>query len=166
MFELQVYLEKKAQTDSEFSSKFSLWLITTSKILAKIGTMREFPLRFPEDSRKILAKILLPLLPGPHAYHGQMKKERWIWDSYRVLLRNPLQPKKRLPPQPYIGVGYRDKGSLRDPAKDGSPHWKEVAMSSIKELLFFGYRQDVYGPPEEVVLLKIEETKKIEELKL
>lgn len=35
---------------------------------------------------------------------------------------------KTLPPKPYIGVGYKDKGTRRDTAQDGSPSWQEVAM--------------------------------------
>lgn len=35
---------------------------------------------------------------------------------------------KTIPPKPYIGVGYKDKGTRRDTAQDGSPSWQEVAM--------------------------------------
>jgi hypothetical protein len=33
----------------------------------------------------------------------------------------------QLPPQAYIGKGYRDKGTAKIPAEDGSPSWQEVA---------------------------------------
>lgn len=36
-------------------------------------------------------------------------------------------PTKELPPVKVIGRGYRDKGSYRDPAWDGSPSWQELA---------------------------------------
>jgi hypothetical protein len=41
----------------------------------------------------------------------------------------PGVPQRQLPPKRWIGVGYRDKGTLRNQAKDGSPSWQEVAMS-------------------------------------
>ena len=34
--------------------------------------------------------------------------------------------------QKHIGVGYKDKGARRDPSKDGSPSWQEVAMTRKK----------------------------------
>jgi hypothetical protein len=40
---------------------------------------------------------------------------------------------KELRPKAYIGVGYKDKGTRRDPAYDGSPGWQEVAMSLKEE---------------------------------
>jgi hypothetical protein len=37
-------------------------------------------------------------------------------------------------------VGYRDKGSRRQPELDGSPSWQEVSMSRTQlELLFESY---------------------------
>lgn len=41
----------------------------------------------------------------------------------------PRKPK----PRNRIAVGYRDKGSVRNPAEDGSPSWQEVAMSENGE---------------------------------
>ena len=43
--------------------------------------------------------------------------------SNRRLKRNP-------PPQRYIGVGYRDKGTAKDLTIDGSPSWQEVASNN------------------------------------
>jgi hypothetical protein len=50
--------------------------------------------------------------------------------SYKIIpqglsLRIPKTYQKR-----YIGVGYKDKGSKRDLAKDASPNWQEVAATS------------------------------------
>jgi len=35
---------------------------------------------------------------------------------------------KELPPKSYIGKGYRDKGTAKEPAQDGSPRWQDVAV--------------------------------------
>lgn len=42
-------------------------------------------------------------------------------------------PLKEIKPKGYIGKGYTDKGTARNPAKDGSPSWQEVAMSKSGE---------------------------------
>jgi hypothetical protein len=34
-----------------------------------------------------------------------------------------------LPPKLYIGKGYTDKGTARNPALDGSPPWQEVGQT-------------------------------------
>ena len=40
---------------------------------------------------------------------------------------------QRFPQKRHIGVGYNDKGTAKDSATDGSPHWTEVAMSGTSE---------------------------------
>jgi len=45
--------------------------------------------------------------------------------------RTKFYKRKKLPPKRYIGVGYRDKGSKRNTAYDGSPAWQEVATADI-----------------------------------
>jgi hypothetical protein len=35
---------------------------------------------------------------------------------------------RAVPPKRFIGVGYKDKGSRRDPAFDGTPSWQETAQ--------------------------------------
>jgi len=35
----------------------------------------------------------------------------------------------KIPPKRYIGVGYKDKGSRKNDAYDGTPTWQEVAYS-------------------------------------
>jgi hypothetical protein len=129
IYELQVYLEMKSDKDPKFNEKYGLWLITTEHVIQKLGTFRNFPIRIQEGHRKLLIDVLKPLLPGASAYFGLRKQPR-IWNSFRVQLRNPLKPLPRKVPKPYVGVGYKDKGSRKDLAKDGSPHWKEVASSN------------------------------------
>lgn len=63
------------------------------------------------------------LILNPHAYFG-MKHQSRIGAA--KLVSNPPR-KRRLPPKRFIGVGYRDKGNLRDKSYDGHPKWQEVA---------------------------------------
>lgn len=63
---------------------------------------------------------------GPSIYYGGKRQ-------YGVLMRaaEPRKPKAKR----RIGVGYRDKGTAKDTAWDGSPSWQEVAMSQSSNSL-------------------------------
>jgi hypothetical protein len=50
-----------------------------------------------------------------------------------LVLHDAIEPKK-FPPKKIIGVGYKDKGTRRNNAEDGSPSWKEVAS-------YFSYKE-------------------------
>lgn len=39
--------------------------------------------------------------------------------------------RKFLPPKAYIGKGYTDKGTAKDPAYDGSPSWQTIASTYV-----------------------------------
>jgi hypothetical protein len=47
-----------------------------------------------------------------------------------LTLPTPEVSNRKLPPKRIIGIGYRDKGTARDPAIDGSPSWQEVASQA------------------------------------
>jgi hypothetical protein len=53
----------------------------------------------------------------------------------RVLLRVRLSTNEKAKPvrRRYFGVGYKDHGTMRNIAKDGSPDWKEVCSSLHEE---------------------------------
>jgi len=72
-------------------------------------------------------KLLLPKFRmSPRAILGLHKGH--FNDLFRSTNR---RLRKKPPPQRYIGVGYRDKGATTEPSKDGSPSWKEVAVTSL-----------------------------------
>jgi len=61
-----------------------------------------------------------------HAYFGWRKKLgdlQKVFFSINRLLRKDPKPKR------WMGVGYRDKGTARDSATDGSPSWTEIVSS-------------------------------------
>jgi hypothetical protein len=62
----------------------------------------------------------------PHRNYSDYKKRFSGLFSVRTLLP-PKLANRKIPPKRTIGTGYRDKGTARDPAKDGSPSWQEVA---------------------------------------
>jgi hypothetical protein len=79
---------------------------------------------------KGLSKQLMDLdhfiLPKRNLAHS----EKHLDQMYRLTgFRKTGTPKSMLPPKLYVGVGYSDKGTARNPAFDGSPSWQEVAMT-------------------------------------
>jgi hypothetical protein len=81
----------------------------------------------PEAShhRKTLWSLESPsiwFLPSKFFYFGLKGQDLRLW---KFAMRTPRLQK--FPIQRRMGVGYRDKGSLRLSAEDGSPTWKEVA---------------------------------------
>lgn len=123
LWELCVQLDRQVEVDRRFAEKYSKWLFTTFEYLAFLSTSTILPIRIEGTHNKEWVKRLEPLLPSEHAYFGYRKDDR-IVKSYRLRLRNPLDPPKHVRRRRLMGVGYRDKGHLRNPAKDG-PHWKD-----------------------------------------
>lgn len=66
-------------------------------------------------------------IPSRHAYFGWWKSfeiKRWFRTSNSEL-------KSKTSPKRFIGVGYRDHGTARDSARDGSPSWQEVVGARL-----------------------------------
>lgn len=92
------------------------------EILTNLNRNKIFP-AIPRDStKKKLDEI--PWIPSGNAYFGQ-KGQGYTSKGYRLVFNDTVSPRK-FPPKPYIGVGYKDKGSRRNSAVDGSPAWQEV----------------------------------------
>jgi hypothetical protein len=127
LLEIHNRLEVQATKDKEFSSKYREWLITTTGLVRILCSQVTFPIRVDGKFQKTVVEHLKPYLPSLRAFEGYRKDQR-IVRGYRIILRNPLLPPKKLPPKAFIGVGPKDKGSKREPATDGSPSWQEVAM--------------------------------------
>lgn len=125
LFENQLWLEQKCLTDPDFSSKFGKDLETLSKILKEINFRTETTDRtitkFARRLKDSLPGLLLPR-------RNYLEAEKKCNGSFQLADAKPTGvSKKRIPPKAYIGIGYRDKGSAKNVAKDGSPSWQEVA---------------------------------------
>lgn len=62
--------------------------------------------------------------PSDHSYFGwwiSQQLSTWLISINRLLRKSPR-------PRRFIGVGYRDHGTRRDAAFDGSPSWQDVAV--------------------------------------
>jgi len=125
LFDLMSGFPEQVSKDKQFAQKYSEWLITVHGALSALPVL-SFPLVLTEDKRKKLAEELKPLLPSSHAFYG-WKGNPALVHSFKVIPNIDLGLKKRLPPKRFLGVGYRDKGTAKDPAVDGSPSWKKVA---------------------------------------
>jgi hypothetical protein len=99
-------------------------LKNSGKILSQIRDQRSFPIRMkcfnlPDN---VLRECGIPTAREYFGLRGQRDLKR----SFVLILEDSLMPQK-LSPARYIGVGYKDKGTCRQPARDGSPSWQEVA---------------------------------------
>jgi hypothetical protein len=63
------------------------------------------------------------------AYFGR----RTFFNVMNVLRRKNLNLRKKSREPNRIGVGYRDHGTARNPALDGSPSWEEVATAHLSQ---------------------------------
>jgi hypothetical protein len=125
-FENQLWLERKCLSDQDFATKFGKSLEDLSEILKQINFRQEFSekalSRLSRRFKGTLESFYLPkrnLKEAKRQCNGQFQ----FLDSF-----SPGISKYKLPPKSYVGKGYRDKGSVRNTAKDGSPRWQEIAM--------------------------------------
>jgi hypothetical protein len=122
---MEAYLRLRTHKDPTFLEKYGEWLITIQPFIASLAEVKVYPL-VPKKRSPELERVLAPLLPGPSAYYGY-KGNPSIRQGFTITVRNPFIPPAKLPPPRFIGVGYKDKGTRRNTAVDGSPRWQDVA---------------------------------------
>jgi hypothetical protein len=124
LFQNQLWLEQKCQTDGQFEKKFGRSLEDLSVFLKQANLSRgltEGAVGLLGVKLKTLTDFILP-----SRNLGQM--ELLIGKSfYTRPYKESGIPTKQLPPKKVIGRGYRDHGTARNSAVDGSPRWQEVA---------------------------------------
>lgn len=133
LFDNQIWLEDKCLKDYDFYKKFGTSLEEVSYLLKNINLSKGLsPKALLKLSIKLreLKSYLVPLRNYP-AF-----KARFGGSFSIIPAKQPGVDKKRIPPKKVIGLGYRDKGTMRNPAKDGSPPWQEVASPAGQESLF------------------------------
>lgn len=124
LFQNQLWLEQKCLTDGQFEKKFGRSLEDLSVFLKQANLSRgltEGAVGLLGVKLKTLTDFILP-----SRNLGQM--ELLIGKSfYTRPYKESGIPTKQLPPKKVIGRGYRDHGTARNSAVDGSPKWQEVA---------------------------------------
>jgi hypothetical protein len=128
LFLNQLWLEHKAKVDKQFNQKFGKTLEVSSNILKQLNISRGFNSSAQANlKKKITQELEAFLIPRRNLPQWKMR-----FDS-SVILQSPKPSgvlKKNLPAERYIGIGYRDKGTAKNPAEDGSPSWQEIAQSN------------------------------------
>jgi hypothetical protein len=91
-----------------------------------MSKIRIFPIHLSERGKENLDEHFNDIIPTSREYFG-LAGQRDLRNSFRLVLNDTLIP-RAVPPKRFIGVGYKDKGSRRDPAFDGTPSWQETAQ--------------------------------------
>jgi hypothetical protein len=127
LYDNLLYLQLISDRNIQFREKFANSLEELTKILKK-KTLN--PRNFERQCKRISIEIKQNLDNFLIPQRNLKKTELHLRDSYKIFpTKMPGIERRKVKPKIFIGVGYRDKGALRDKAKDGSPSWQEVAMS-------------------------------------
>jgi len=123
----EVFFDLTEMRDPLFLEKNGVHLEKVGLILSGMSDSKSFPVHFSDEAKNLLRRVVGDFIPGPREYFG-LAGQRDLRQCFRVQLNDSLIPK---PPRPvrYIGVGYKDKGSRRDPAFDGTLRWQEYART-------------------------------------
>lgn len=127
LFHNQLWLTAKATTDVSFNTKFGSDLESVSKILSKANFSRGLTDGSRTNCREALLALTWDFLyPKRNVSTIGAKLVNSIYTRWR-------EPEgvetNRLPPEKYIGKGYRDKGTAQRPEYDANPSWQEVASA-------------------------------------
>jgi hypothetical protein len=136
----QLYFQMIDEKDPKFQKR--LEILQDENLVKILEHLRDVRV-FPYNPRDITVQILdyLPLIYHSRSFYGM---ENSGWSKHYRLSFNSRLVRRKPPPVPYIGVGYKDKGSRRDVALDGSPKWQIVAsISAFKER----EAEELLGPP-------------------
>jgi hypothetical protein len=136
----QLYLEMIESKDPKFQKRIQF--LQDEGLVELMNQLQDIRV-FPYNPRIETVQKLdsLPLVYHSRSFFGM---ERTGWSKHYRLSFNSRLVRRRVPPVPYIGVGYKDKGSRRDVANDGSPSWQVVAsVTAFKER----EAEELNGPP-------------------
>lgn len=127
--------------DPTFVEKYREHLNRLIPLFADLGKARNFPLRLYVRDKPFseLVKYVGPILPTQNSYYG-LRGNRDLRMSFYISFNDTLRPTQFRAPR-FVGVGYRDKGTRRDNALDGSPSWQEVGSeaAALEEALGHSY---------------------------
>jgi len=123
-----LWLQDKAKRDKQFRDKFGVTLeVLTYIVKSKLG--KQSFTTVSVTRMKYLSNVLKSNLEGfYYPRRNTLNQYRLCKGLFNVRAAAPQgRLVSQLPPQAYIGKGYRDKGTAKIPAEDGSPSWQEVA---------------------------------------
>lgn len=120
-----LYFELSENKDPGFKKKYEDWFERIKPFFIDLGQVTEFPVRIDSEVNKKLVTYLGPTIPDYRGFCALLG-EKYLRNSFKIQLNNSLFPQK-IRSKNFVGVGYRDKGTRRDLAVDGSPSWQEVS---------------------------------------
>jgi len=124
LYDNHVWLLEKCRIDPQFRKKFIADLESVSEVLKKTKVNSSNLTIFLTQLKTKLKVSVDYLIPQRNI----LGVEKHFRGHFHVQPHRPSGvPNNRIPPKPYIGIGYKDKGHRTDPALDGSPGWEEVA---------------------------------------
>lgn len=133
LYDNMLWFQDKVAKDPDFKQKFGI----TLKVLAYI--LKNLNLRSSNITEKQIKSLSVKFQDNLKHFSLERRnfkqplKLQWSLIEVRPSKSEGLS-KKSLPPQRYIGKGYRDKGTAKKPWLDGSPSWQEIASVPLKEL--------------------------------
>lgn len=120
-----LYFEMLDISDPLFVKKYEDDLYKIGLVISKLNGAKVFPIYLKESFLVRAKNILKDFLPTSREYYG-LAGQRDLRQSFRLLLNDTIVIQAP-PPKRFIGVGYKDKGTCRDPAFDGTPGWQFYA---------------------------------------
>lgn len=155
IFQNQLWLQRKCLTDDNFSKKFGKSLEEISIYLKKANFSRGLTPGALSTLRSNLKSLTDFIYPQRNL---AAMKSKFANCFYVRPYRQQGVDIKSLPPKRYIGKGYGDKGTARDPAKDGSPSWQEITNLTTKyNQLIHRYKNELSRETKEDVRQVLEE---------
>lgn len=126
LYDNLLWCQDKSLIDPHFQEKFGSFLEKLTDLLKNTRfNEKTFQNTFKGISQKLKEAAEGHLIPE----RNLSTVEKHVKGKFHVTpTKSSGVPVKQLPPTKVIGRGYRDKGTYRDPAFDGSPSWQEVAI--------------------------------------
>jgi hypothetical protein len=126
LYDNLLWCQDKSLVDPRFQEKFGSFLEKLTDLLKNTRfNEKTYQATFRKISKKLKEAAEGHLIPE----RNLKTVEKHVKGKFNVLpSKSSGVPVKQLPPVKVIGRGYRDKGTYRDPAFDGSPSWQEVAL--------------------------------------
>ena len=116
--------------DRGWVDKYFNWFEHTKRIYSYFTLYQRNRDKFPWSQEVIENPHFKGCLFSACAFFGRRSflNVRMVLRKINLRLKKPPRPRNR------IGVGYRDHGTARDVALDGSPSWQEVAAAHLKSV--------------------------------
>jgi len=92
------------------------------------GVMQSLNAKISKEDRVSIRNSIEPILSKGRGYFSAriyFGRKNELIKKYEVWIKTRFP--KKFSPKKYVGVGYDDKGTARNVASDGNPHWIEVA---------------------------------------